>query len=100
MITATYNFSAEVWLYQGNAPWHFVTLPKDLAVEIQSVFGDRERGWSSLPVTVTIGSSVWETSIFKDKKSESYLLPLKANIRKKEKIEAGANIAIRLELKE
>lgn len=43
-------------------------------------------GWGSLPVMATIGKTSWKTSIFPDKKSESYLLPLKAEVRKKEKI--------------
>lgn len=89
-----YIFEANVWLWPGNAGWHFVTLPKDLSEEITARFGDRKRGWGSLPVTVTIGSTVWNTSIFPDKKLAAYVLPLKSEVRKKEGIGIDQKIKV------
>lgn len=85
----TYRLRAKLWLYPGAAGWHFVTLPKKQAAEIRGMFGDVARGWGSLPVTVTVGETTWTTSIFPDKKSQSYLLPVKAAVRKAESIAAG-----------
>ena len=30
----TYRFSARLWLYSGQAGWHFLTLPHDVADQI------------------------------------------------------------------
>lgn len=80
------------------AGWHFVTLPKKRSAEIKTRFGGRAHGWGSLPVIATIGETSWETSIFPDKKSDAYVLPLKAAVRKKENLEAGDTIAMTLEI--
>lgn len=94
-----YQLDATVWLYPGMAGWHFVTIPQDVSDDIKKQFGDLKRGWDSLRVKVTVGKSTWETSIFPDKKSKGYLLPLKADIRKKEKIIADKEITLLLEIK-
>ncbi|TSC81757.1 MAG: protein of unknown function DUF1905 [Parcubacteria group bacterium Gr01-1014_20] len=88
-----YKIKTNVWLYPGMAGWHFVNLPKKESREIGATFGKVSRGFGSLPVTVTIGKTSWKTSIFPDKKSETYLLPLKAAIRKKERFGNGDHIA-------
>ncbi len=93
-----YRLSAVVWLYPGMAGWHFVTIPKDISEDITNLFGDRKRGWGSLPVKVTMGDTFWQTSIFPDKKQDAYLMPLKAEIRKKGQIKAGDNIQLVLEV--
>lgn len=89
---------AKVWLYPGMAGWHFVTLPKKQSREIKERFGDLSRGWGSLPVIVTIGKTRWKTSIFPDKKSGAYLLPLKADVRKKEEIAESDAITFSLDI--
>ncbi len=100
MKKSTYTFKTEVWLYPGEtANWYFVTVPKKQSGQIKKNFGERARGWGSLPVEVTVGKSRWTTSIFPDKKSGSYLLPIKANIRKKEAIEKGDRISFLLYIK-
>lgn len=96
----TYTIQAEVWLYPGKAAWHFVTLPTDDAQDIDYHFSHVKRGWGSLPVTVTIGKTTWKTSIFPDKKTGSYLLPLKADVRKKEDIEEGQTITFSLQIED
>ncbi len=80
---------SKVWLYPGMAGWHFISLPEKQSAEIKEQFGMMKRGWGSLPVFITIGKTTWESSIFPDKKTNSYLLPIKAAIRKKEKISEG-----------
>lgn len=90
---------AKIWLYSGEkAAWHFLTLPKTVAVKLKRAFTQPRRGWGSIPVMVTIGKSSWKTSVFPDSKSESFLLPIKAKVRKAEKIENGATITFALEI--
>ena len=73
-----------MWLYPVMVGWHFVGLPKKESEEIKKTFGVKARGWGSIPVLVTLGKTTWNTSIFPDKQSGTYLLPLKAKVRKDE----------------
>lgn len=93
-----YKLKERVWLWPGEAAWHFITLPEKAALDIDDFFGHLKKGFGSLPVTVTIGTTTWKTSIFPDKKSKSYVLPLKAEVRKKEGIQVGSTISFTLEL--
>ncbi len=93
-----YSFQSSVWMYPGMAGWYFLTLPKDTAEDINYYFSDVKRGWGSLPVKVTIKETTWKTSIFPDKESGSFLLPLKAEIRKKESIKEGDKVELSLEI--
>jgi hypothetical protein len=93
-----YKLHASVWLYPGMGGWHFVTIPAEVSEQIREGFGDMKRGWGSLPVEATVGSTTWKTSIFPDKESGAYLLPLKADIRKKEKIAEGDEVSILLQI--
>ncbi|MBI5466734.1 MAG: DUF1905 domain-containing protein [Candidatus Kerfeldbacteria bacterium] len=88
-VPTTHSFRTRVWLWPGPAAWHFVSLPKKLSGELRRVFRGYGRGFGSLPVRVTIGSTTWTTSIFPDHKRGSYLLPLKASVRKVEGLRAG-----------
>jgi len=47
---------------------------------------------------VTVGSSTWNTSIFPDTKSESFLLPVKKAVRVAEDLDDGAPVDVRLTL--
>ena len=96
----TYELTGEVWRYPGDGGWHFVTVPPDVADELSVRYADRHRPFGSLRVRATLGSSTWSTSLFKDTKSASYLLPVKADVRRRERIEDGVVATIRIELEE
>ena len=81
------------------AGWFFITLPKKQSAEIKKHFGTMKRGWGSLAVEVTIGSTSWKTSIFPDKKTASYLLPVKSDVRKKENIEADDTVKTMIQIR-
>lgn len=83
----TFEFENDVWHYNtAKGSWHFITLPVSLSKEIKNIIGDQTKGWGSIPVDVCVGNTKWNTSIFPDKKLNSYVLPLKASVRKSEKI--------------
>ncbi len=92
------TFRSRLWLYPGPGGWHFITLPASRAKEIKTSLSGVRRGWGSLPVKATVGKTTWKTSIFPDKKSASYLLPVKADIRKRENIEAGNTVTLSLDI--
>jgi hypothetical protein len=94
-VSLAYDLRARLWIYPGAAAWHFLTLPKAQAKEIRGFFG-HTRGWGSLPVEATIGGTTWRTSIFPDSKSNSYLLPVKAAVRKAEGLEADTMVRFRI----
>lgn len=81
-----YKFKEKVWRggYDPSALWYFVSIPKKETAQIKKDFGSLQKGWRSLPVMATIGNTDWKTSIFYDNHSETYSLPIKAQVRKKE----------------
>lgn len=78
--------------------WHFVSVPKKESAEIKETFGYPRHGWGSIPVRVTLGKSSWRTSIFPDKKTAQYVLPLKSEVRKKENVAADDDIKFSIEV--
>ncbi len=89
-----YEFSAKVWQYSGPNGWHFVSLPVEMASEIRENFKSMEEGWGRMKAIAEIGMSQWETAIWFDKTHKTYLLPLKAEIRKREQLEKDKEINI------
>ena len=87
-----YEFITKPWQYAGPGGWHFVSLPKALSKEIRKALKSEEEGWGRLKATVRIGNSEWKTAIWFDTKMNTYLLPLKAEIRKKEMVEMGKDV--------
>jgi hypothetical protein len=97
-VMLTLKCRSKLWLYPGPGGWHFITLPQKQAKTIKALAGPRRHGWGAVPVTVTIGKTTWKTSIFPEKKSASYVLPVKAGVREKEKLGEGDVAAITLEI--
>jgi hypothetical protein len=80
-----YKIREKVYLYNASkASWHFVNVSKNKSKEIKKLFGGMAGGWGALPVIVTVGKTRWKTSVFPDSKKGVYILPLKAEVRKKE----------------
>ena len=96
MASPGYSFVAEVWEHEGPGAWHFVSLPEELADDIEERFGHRARGFGSLRVEVRIGRTRWRTSLFPDNKRGTYLLPLKKAVRVAEGLTPGAMAAVDL----
>lgn len=90
-----HEFTAELWLYPGEAGWYFLTLPTHVADDIDEEVGERA-GFGSVPVEVTVGSTTWTTSIFPDRASASFVLPVKKAVRSAESLEAGRLVTVRL----
>lgn len=100
MPEVTYRLKGRLWLYGGPAGWHFVTLPKGAAREIRLLRADgvTGKGWGSIRVQATIGATTWATSIFPSKEESSYVLPVKAEVRRAEGLEEGATVAFILKV--
>lgn len=85
-----YTFSANIWYSE----WYFVSVPKEISEEIRMMRKWDEEGWGRLKATARIGNSEWKTAIWFDRKHETYLLPVKAEIRKKENIQIDQAVEI------
>ncbi|MEO0979557.1 MAG: DUF1905 domain-containing protein [Pseudomonadota bacterium] len=91
------TFSSDLWLSSGPGGWTFVTLPLESADQIRFVTGDRKtKSWGMIKVKVTLGSSTWRTTIWPDKSSGSFLLPVNAAVRKAEKVAVGDRVEVNM----
>lgn len=95
-MSATFDFDAEVWRWEGDAAWHFASLPTDVADAIDEAFGHQARGFGSQRVEVTIGATTWRTSVFPSKQEATFILPLKQAVRRAEGLDAGSTATISL----
>ena len=95
---AQFAFDAEVWLYDGDAAWHFITVPPEISDEIEAEAPGPRRGFGSVRVRATIGDTTWSTSLFPDNKRGAYVLPVKAEVRKREGVSAGSSVTVGVDL--
>lgn len=97
---STFKIKDKVFLWPGEqGNWHFVPVTKNISQEIKEHFGKHAKGFRSIPVTVTVGATSWDTSIFPDSHSGMYILPLKAQVRKKEAIYEGDMLTYTLKIR-
>lgn len=96
----TWDFEAPLWLWTARQAdsWTFVSLPTDVADEVLEVGEPVARGFGSLRVDVTIGSTTWRTSIFPSTQAATFVLPIKRAVRRAEGLEAGTVARVRLRL--
>lgn len=94
----TFEFTTELWEHSSMpGSWYFVTLPEDCADEIAAITeGTERRGFGSVRVEVTLGPTTWRTSVFPDKESGSYVLPVKKAVRSSAAVGAGDEVSVRL----
>jgi hypothetical protein len=94
-----FTFDGEIVIGQGEGAWHFIQLPLDLGEQLTRIAsGSGMRGrWGSLKVEATVGHTTWNTSIFPDEDG-SFLLPVKAEVRKAEDVGEGDLVEVILEL--
>jgi hypothetical protein len=95
-ISMNIDFNGKIWFWRGPAPWYFVTVPAQQCRDLKAISRTVTYGWGMIPVRVRIGKSEWLTSLWP--KDDSYIVPIKASIRKAEKLEEGDTVTIRLEV--
>lgn len=85
-----------IFYWRGPSPFCFVAVPDDVASALHELAARVTYGWGMIPVTATVGSTTWTTSLFP--KEGGYLIPLKKLVRTSEKLEEGATITIALDV--
>ena len=88
------EFSGEIWVWKGPAPWYFVTVPAEQCPDLHAISGVVTYGWGMIPVQVRIGNTEWKTSLWP--KDGRYIVPIKASVRKAEQLAVGDNVTVQL----
>ena len=88
------EFDGEIWYWRGPAPFYFVTVPAEESEDLQVISEAVTYGWGMIPVQAHIGQTKWKTSLWP--KDGRYIVPIKAAVRKAEKIEEGDQVTVRL----
>ena len=105
-MTETVRFTGpllSVVIEEGYDPMGFVAITGEAAdavagheLERRLELG-RRRGFGSVKVTVTVGSTRWKTSLF-PQKGGGWFLPVKKPVRLAEGLDYGDEVAVALEL--
>lgn len=109
MPNPVFTFTATIWIWTSSANggrWHFLSVEGAGAEEIKAHAAlarlelglAKKRGWGAVKVEATIGKTVWRTSIFPDKDSGGFLLPVKASVRKAERLQVDDKVTVQIEL--
>jgi hypothetical protein len=91
------QFIGKIWFWRGPAPFYFVTVPVEQSQDLKTISSLVTYGWGMIPVHASIGGTEWETSLFP--KDDLYIVPIKANVRKAENLDAGETVTIKLEVR-
>jgi hypothetical protein len=88
-----------LWIWKGEAAgrWFFITVPEEQSNEIRAQAFGSPRGFGSVKVEARIDDVTWRTSVF-PLNSGGYILPVKAEIRRKAGLSAGDEVTVGLEL--
>ncbi len=95
-MTTSLTCTGPVWRHSGEQGWHFLTVSGAAADDIRA--RGAKGGFGSVRVRVELGESRWATSVFPEAGGATYVLPLRAEIRRREGLEDGDVITVRLSL--
>jgi hypothetical protein len=97
---SSFSFTAKIWKWPGMGPassagtWHFVHLPREYFEPIRAKYGK-----GMVKVSATLGKTTWDTSLFPHTKDCSFLISIKAKVRKAEDVMAGDEVKVRVKIK-
>lgn len=78
--------------------WHFLPIADEAAAEIRLQSLGMRGGFGSVRVIARIADVEWRTSVFPHSATGGYLLPLKADVRRRTGIAAGRELTVVLQL--
>lgn len=99
------NFTVSGKLWRWESPpgstvggWYFVYVPEKLSRQIKDSTRNRKKvGFQFVRVKATVGKTSWNTALFPTKDGP-YLIAIKADVRRKESIDEGDMVAMKLSL--
>lgn len=106
------NLKVKMWIWSGDIGWHFISLDKDLSKSIREnypksamvkikasvISADGEKVFCENKKTKELEILSWNTALFRNKKDENYIMPIKKDVRKKLGIYAGEVLEIKVEV--
>ncbi len=106
-----FKFKSKVIVWTGggydkdnSGAWRFARVPEKMSAQIKELQlkeiknGKKRRGWGAVYVKAKIGKSEWTTSVFPDRHSATYILPLKKQIRYEENLYDGIDITVSIKI--
>ena len=104
-MSESHTFTAPLWRWSARAEtadpsaWCFVTVPPEVSEEVRDRAGE-PRGFGSVRVSVRVGTTRWDTSVFPDSEgSGCFVLPVKKAVRTAHGIEEGDHLTVTLEVR-
>lgn len=91
-----FEFDGKIIFWRGPAPWYFVAMPAKESRALQAISNLVTYGWGVIPVIVRIGKTEFKTSLFP--KDGRYLVPIRADVRKRLDLDKGDKVSVRLEI--
>ncbi len=76
-----------------SSSWHFVTLDKKMYEQIRKM---HPKGM--VKVEVKLGKTIWATSLFPHKYSNSYILCINKKVRKEESVFEGDEVKVKISI--
>lgn len=68
------TFVAQLFKYAGPGSWHFATVPEKFAPPVT-------HAWGRSPVRATVDGHTWDTSVWRDTKSQRTILAVPKRVR-------------------
>ena len=87
-----FKFRTEIIEWRGPAPFFYAPVPQEHVEELRRAAKVASYGWGVVPVEAKIAGVTFTTSLFP--KGDTYLLPLKADVRRKTNITVGDEISV------
>ncbi|WP_442047729.1 DUF1905 domain-containing protein [Novosphingobium sp. YAF33] len=93
---ARFTFVGEVFEWRGPAPFFFVAVPTECVDEVRYAARIASYGWGVVPVHAVVNEIPFTTSLFP--KGNSYLLPVKAAVRKAGSINLADRVTVEIQI--
>ena len=90
-----FTFTTELIQWRGPAPWYFLAMTGEDSADLREAAAELTHGWGVIPVRVLIGTTDFTTSLFP--KDDHYLVPVKAAVRKREGLDEGDVVEVRVD---
>ena len=82
-----YKHAGKLQQFSGAAAWIYLPIPTEKIPDVPRA------GWGSVPLTVTLGKTTWETSIFPMGQGH-YFIPVKRQVCRAEGVDEGDEVAL------
>src|SRR5262245_38077972 len=95
----SFEVSGKGGLWPSSKPgggWHYLVIKGQTAMEIRYAALGRTGGFGSIKVRARIGQTEWQTSLFPERDSGGFIILLKAEVRRRERIAAGKRVKLKL----